>query len=48
VEILAALAAVIDRGRLEGAAGRQQPPAVIAEGVVGAVLTVLQNRLLAD
>lgn len=48
VEILAALAAVIDRGRLEGPAGRQQPPTVIAEGVVGAVLAVLQNRLLAD
>jgi AcrR family transcriptional regulator len=48
VELLAALAAVIDRGRLEGPAGRQQPPAVIAEGVVGAVLAVLQNRLLAD
>jgi AcrR family transcriptional regulator len=48
VEILAALAAVVDRGRLEGVARRQQLPPVIAEGVVGAVLTVLQNRLLAD
>ncbi len=48
VEILGALAAAVDRGRLEGPAGRQQPPAVIAEGVVGAVLAVLQNRLLAD
>jgi AcrR family transcriptional regulator len=48
VEILGELAAVVDQGRVEGARGRQQPPAVIAEGVVGAVLTVLQNRLLAD
>jgi AcrR family transcriptional regulator len=47
-EILRALAAIVDRGRLEGPAGRQQPPAVIAEGVVGAVLAVLQNRLLAE
>ncbi len=48
VEILRALAAIVDRGRFEGPAGRQQPPAVIAEGVVGAVLAVLQNRLLTD
>ncbi|HTA32162.1 MAG TPA: MarR family transcriptional regulator [Solirubrobacteraceae bacterium] len=48
VELLAVLAEAVDRGRLEGPAGRQQPPAVIAEGVVGAVLAILQNRLLAD
>jgi AcrR family transcriptional regulator len=48
VKVLGALAAVIDRGRLEGPAGSQQPPAVIAEGMVGAVLAVVQNRLLAD
>ena len=48
VELLAILAAAVDRGRVEGPAGRPQPPAVIAEGVVGAVLAVLQNRLLAD
>jgi len=48
VETLDALAAVIDRGRLESPAGRQAPTRVIAEGVVGAVLAVLQNRLLAD
>jgi hypothetical protein len=42
------LAAAVDLGRLEGPADRQQLPAVIAEGVVGAVLAVLQNRLLAD
>ena len=47
-QVLGALAAVVDRGRLEGPAGKQQPPAVIAEGVVGAVLAVIQNRLLAD
>jgi len=46
-QLLAELAAVVDRGRLEGPAGRRQPP-VIAEGVVGAVLAVLQNRLLAS
>jgi len=46
VEILAALAAVVDRGRMEASPGRQQPPAVIAEGAVGAVLAVLHNRLL--
>ena len=48
VELLGVIAAAVDRGRREGPAGRQQPPAVIAEGVVGAVLAVLQNRLLAD
>jgi AcrR family transcriptional regulator len=48
LELLAVLAETVDRGRLEGPAGRQQPPAVIAEGVVGAVLAILQNRLLAD
>jgi AcrR family transcriptional regulator len=47
-KILGVVAAAIDRGRLERAAGKRQPPAVIAEGVVGAVLAVLQNRLLAD
>ncbi len=48
VEVLGVLAAAVDRGRLEGPADRQQLPEVIAEGVVGAVLAVLQNRLLAD
>ena len=48
VELLAVVAAAVDRGRLEAPAGRQQPPEVIAEGVVGAVLAILQNRLLAD
>jgi AcrR family transcriptional regulator len=48
VEVLEVLAAAVDLGRLEGSPERQKPPPVIAEGVVGAVLTVLQNRLLAD
>ena len=48
VEVLDAVAAAVDRGRLESPAGRPQPAAVIAEGVVGAVLAVLGNRLLAD
>jgi AcrR family transcriptional regulator len=48
VEILSTLAAVVDMGRLEGPADRQQLPAVIAEGVVGAVLAVLQNRLMSN
>jgi hypothetical protein len=47
VEIVGVLAAAVDLGRREGPPGRQQPPAVVAEGVIGAVLTVLQNRLLA-
>lgn len=47
VQVMAALAAIIDRGRLEGGAHRQ-PPAVIADGVVGAVLAIIQNRLLAE
>jgi hypothetical protein len=48
VEVLGALAAAVDLGRSEGPPDRQQPPAVVAEGVVGAVLAVLQNRLLAQ
>ena len=47
-EILESLAALIDRGRLELPPDRQQPAAIIGEGVVGAVLTIIQNRLLAD
>ncbi len=47
-KVLGVLAAAIDRGRLERSAEKPQLPAVIAEGVVGAVLAVLQNRLLAD
>jgi AcrR family transcriptional regulator len=43
---IAALCEYIDRGRLQ-AASRTEPPAITAEGVVGALLAVLQTRLLA-
>jgi AcrR family transcriptional regulator/DNA-binding MarR family transcriptional regulator len=46
MEILATLAAIVDRGRAEGPGGKDGPPEVVAEGVVGAVLAVLANRLL--
>jgi AcrR family transcriptional regulator len=48
MEILATLAKTVDRGRDEVPAGAGQPPAVVAEGVVGAVLAVVQNRLLTE
>ena len=48
IEVQSVLWEVIDRGRAEGAAGRNEPPAVVAEGVVGAVATVIQTRLLAQ
>jgi AcrR family transcriptional regulator len=48
LEVIARLAQVVDRGRLAAPTERQQPPAVIAEGVVGAVLAVVQNRLVAE
>jgi AcrR family transcriptional regulator len=47
-EVQSILWALVDRGRAEGAAGRNEPPPVVAEGVVGAVLTVIQTRLLAQ
>jgi AcrR family transcriptional regulator len=47
-EVQSILWEVVDRGRAEGAAGRNEPPPVVAEGVVGAVLTVIQTRLLAQ
>jgi AcrR family transcriptional regulator len=43
---IATLAEYIDRGRLESVL--TEPPAVTAEGVVGALLAVLQTRLLAS
>jgi AcrR family transcriptional regulator len=43
---VAAVCEYIDRGRLQPAS-RTEPPAITAEGVVGAVLAVLQTRLLA-
>jgi AcrR family transcriptional regulator len=48
MEVLSVLGGVIDRGRQETPAGRRPPPPVIAEGVVGAVLAVIQNRMLAE
>jgi len=48
VEVLNTLTAAVDRGRHERPASRRRPPAVVAEGVVGAVLAVLQNRLLEE
>jgi AcrR family transcriptional regulator len=47
-EVLTVLWGIVDRGRAEGAPGRAEPPAVVAEGVVGAVMTVVQTRLLAQ
>jgi AcrR family transcriptional regulator len=43
---LAVLCEYLDRGRLESAV-RTEPPAVTAEGVIGAVMAVIQARLLA-
>jgi AcrR family transcriptional regulator len=48
MEVLDSLARIVDRGREESAGGLPGAPAVMAEGVVGAVLTVVHNRLLAD
>jgi AcrR family transcriptional regulator len=47
-EVQSILWEIVDRGRVEGAPGRNEPPRVVAEGVVGAVLTVIQTRLLAQ
>ncbi len=47
-EVLATLYEVIDQGRAEALPGRVQPPPLIAEGVTGAVLAVIHNRLSAD
>ena len=44
-ELLGVLSGVVDRGHLEGKA-RHRPPAVTAEGVVGAVFSVLHARVL--
>jgi AcrR family transcriptional regulator len=44
-EVSAVLCEFVDRGRLEGPV-RAGPPALTAEGVVGAVLAILQARLL--
>lgn len=47
-EVLERLWEVVDRGRLESSSGKDDPPAVMAEGVVGAVLSVVQNRLQSE
>jgi AcrR family transcriptional regulator len=44
-QALAELARVIDRGRLPNSPSRE-PPEMTAEGIVGAIVTVLHNRLL--
>lgn len=45
-EVLGKLAQVVDRGRTEGTAGKgQPPPALIAEGVVGAVMSVIYGQM---
>lgn len=48
VQVLGELAGVVDQGRLEMPTGRPQQPPIIAEGVVGAVLQVMHNRLIAE
>lgn len=48
MEVLVRLAKAVDRGREEALARAQQPPAVVAEGIVGAVLAVVHNRLISE
>jgi AcrR family transcriptional regulator len=43
-EVLGRVSEAVDRGRGEGTAGRE-PPALIAEGVVGAVMSVIYGHL---
>lgn len=45
-EVQAALCEAVDQGRQERTAERGELPRVVAEGVVGAVLAVVQTRLL--
>ena len=44
-EVLGKLSEVVDRGRTEGTAGREQMPTLIAEGVVGAVMSVIYGHM---
>jgi hypothetical protein len=46
MEVQAELAAVVDRGRNEAPNGKLPPDSIVAEGIVGAVAAVIQNRLL--
>lgn len=48
LEVFGVVAAMIDRGRLEGSSLRHPPAEVVAEGVVGATLAILQKQLLAE
>jgi AcrR family transcriptional regulator len=49
MEVLGMLAVAVDRAVEQmPAASHHRPPPVIAEGVVGAVLAIVQNRLLAE
>ncbi len=48
VKVQARMRDVIDLGRFERAARRSEPPAIAAEGVIGAVLAVIQTRLFAQ
>src|SRR5580700_8684227 len=45
-QALDVLRGVVDEGRVEARAGQEPPPPLTAEGVVGAVLSVLHARLL--
>jgi AcrR family transcriptional regulator len=49
--MLGDLAAIVDRGRLEGRSGTSSsppPPSLTAEGIVGAVLAVIHARMLVE
>jgi AcrR family transcriptional regulator len=46
MEIQTALAAVVDRGRSEAPSAKLPADLIVAEGIVGAVGSVIQNRLL--
>ena len=48
MHVLGTIAAAVDRGREEVPPGKHRPSTVIAEGVVGAVLAIVQNRMLAE
>jgi AcrR family transcriptional regulator/DNA-binding MarR family transcriptional regulator len=45
-EVVRLLIAAVDEGRSEVAKGSRQPPPLTADGVVGAVLSVIHSRLL--
>ena len=48
MEVFGVVAAMIDRGRLEGSVSRHPPAEVVAEGAIGATLAILQKQLLAE